>query len=132
MDLHLRLLFIRIRKAKNLQFLLLCILFMIAIPIYCERSSRMAHFEPQDFTARLEILLYRLKPWCIAQEKSEIYQSTVGDTELESYCACFVGKIDENFRIDRLDLTSDRYRHSHPYVTIQLQSFRHHCSEEIK
>jgi hypothetical protein len=99
---------------------------------YCGPNSRIDRLEPLNFSARRDILVYRLKPWCIEQESADRYKSAVGKIELESYCACIVGKIDQNFRIDHFDPTSVPYRRAHPYATIQLQSFRQQCLDEIK
>lgn len=132
MIFHMRPLFAKIKKTTSLNFSLLSLLFIIIVIFYFEQASKKDNLEPQDFTVRLNTLLYRLKPWCIDQEKVAHHESAGGEIELESYCACVVGKIDQNFRIDRFDLTSNRYRRTHPYVTIQLQSFRQHCFEEIK
>lgn len=120
------------KKTCGLAFYLLSTFLIVAAPFYNEDSLKIVKLERQDFTVRLNALLYQLKPWCIDKERVDFHKSAMNEVDLESYCACIVGKIDQNFEIDRVDLTSDRYRRTHPYVAIQLQLFRRHCFEETR
>jgi len=103
---------------------------LLAITSGCEQWFVSNHFSPHRFQTRQYILVHRLKPWCLTGEAAYLGKYALIDINLDSYCACIVGKIDQHFELDIFDPTADRRRV--PFFTVKLQSFRNRCLEEIK
>lgn len=130
MTSYLRLVLKRMENTGVFILALLSSISLLSLALYCEHWLISSHSEPQNFQARQHTLLYRLKPWCLTEETAYFGKSALNEIALNSYCACIVGKIDKHFQLDRFDPTADRRRN--PYFTVQLQSFRQQCLDEIR
>jgi hypothetical protein len=85
---------------------------------------------PESFEARQSRLIEDVKPWCLAGERKVFGDFEMNEVDLQSYCACIVGQVDLNLETEGLDQIHKP--RTYPYLTVQLQSFRKRCLQEIK
>jgi hypothetical protein len=85
---------------------------------------------PDNFEARQSKLVYSVKPWCLAEERKVLEDFEMNEVQLQSYCACIVGRIDHTLKTEDFDQIYEL--RTHPYVTVKLQLFRKQCAKEIR